>query len=140
MIAEVINDPLVVSGYDLGRLTSPTSKEMLGVLILRYLWRHCCAKSIVVPSVGRQIPYKHKMSTSNNVNDVNYSMFIIVHFCILLTRFKVNWNGTHVCNDANLYCTFSSQRQITKCAQYLASSPSPRRIPHNLRFSWFLTF
>ena len=42
---------------------------------------------------------------------------------IPLTRFKATWNGTNVCNDANLYCTFSSRRQITKRAQYLASSP-----------------
>ena len=62
VIAEVTNDPLVASGYDLGRLTSPTSmpKETLGVQALRYLWRRCCLKSIVLPSVGRQIPYKHK--------------------------------------------------------------------------------
>ena len=77
------------------------------------------------------------MPTPNTVNDVNCSIFIIVHFCIPLTRFNATWDGTQVCNGTNLYCIFSSRRQITKHSQYLASSPSSRRSRHNLLFYVF---
>ena len=128
MIAEVTIDPLVALGCDLGRLTPPRSmpKQTPGAPFIRYLWRHVCLKSMSCRLLVRIIPYKHKRSTSKIVNDVNCSLFLIVHFYIPLTSFNATWHGPKVCNDA--HCTFSSRRHITKHAQYLESSPSPRRL------------
>ena len=76
------------------------------------------------------------MPTSNIVNDVNCSIFIIVHFCIPITRFSATWDSTQVCNDANLCCTFSSRRQITKHAQFFGIDTF---VPTS-QFAFFMVF
>ena len=60
----------------------------------------------VVSSVGSINTVKHEMSTLNNVNDVNSSLFIIVQFCVPCTGFNATWVVTQVCNDGNLYCKY----------------------------------
>ena len=51
-------------------------------------------KKHVVSYLGSIDTVQHKLSSSNNLNDVKCSFFIIVNFSIQLTSFNATWDGT----------------------------------------------